>query len=268
MLKPKRSCNPRHVILLISIGTIEVTNGAFFTGHVLKTVLIWWLSSWKIQTFWYGCWAHFKTPFIFACDNNALESVLILLCDARVDINCSNNGGNTGLMWAAHQGYSGVIEYILASMRHIQSTDITNAIEKRKSKNKNDTVSLLEAYQANHFETTKNLRSKLIIFFHFLFLFKHFNLTFWIEYGPVNVFVHVILLSDEYYTLISNNENEKQDKARQFFRLMLKLPMDLQMVVCNRMFDLPKDSIKSQLIDQALKFMVADGNLNWSNYIW
>jgi len=76
------------------------------------------------------------------------------------------------------------------------------------------------------------------------------------------VFVHVILLSDEYYTLISNNENEKQDKARQFFRLMLKLPMDLQMVVCNRMFDLLKDSIKSQLIDQALKFMVADGNLN------
>jgi len=79
------------------------------------------------------------------------------------------------------------------------------------------------------------------------------------------VFVHVILLSDQYYALITNNnyddDDEKQAKVGQFFQLMLKLPMEMQMVVCNRMFDLPKDIIKSDLINKALRFMVADGIL-------
>jgi len=179
-----------------------------------------------------------STPFIIACRHNTRESVLILLNDARVDINCRDNDGYTGLIWAASYGYIAPIEYILASMRHIQSTNITNAINKAGWENRNvDVASLLEAYQANPFETVKKLRSKLK----------------WQEYGPVNVFVYVILLSDQYYALIANNnyddDDEKQAQARQFFQLMLKLPMEMQMVVCNRMFDLPKDIIKIVFIN-------------------
>jgi len=81
---------------------------------------------------------------------------LILLNDARVDINCRNNDGYTGLMWAASYGHIAPIEYIFASMRHTQSTDITNAINKAKSMMKNDVLSFLEAYQANPFEILKN----------------------------------------------------------------------------------------------------------------
>jgi len=61
------------------------------------------------------------------------------LNDARVDINCSSNDGYTGLMKAAYYGHIAIIEYILASMRHIESTDITNAIDKAKSNNNNAT---------------------------------------------------------------------------------------------------------------------------------
>jgi len=100
-------------------------------------------------------------------------------------------------------------------------------------------ISLLEAYQTQPFETVKKLRSKLQ------------------EYDSVSIFVLVVLLADDYYSLkLKTDENHN---AIRFFNMMLKLPMDLQMVICNRLFELPKNVIQAKLVNLALKLMLTDG---------
>jgi ankyrin repeat protein len=91
---------------------------------------------------------------LYACANNAVESILILLDDARVNINCCNNSGFTALIYAVEYGFYSPIEHILASLRHIQSSDITNTIIEAKKELFSRTeyeyakiVKLLKAYQ-------------------------------------------------------------------------------------------------------------------------
>jgi len=185
-----------------------------------------------------------RTPFIWACASNTAEGAILLLNDARVDINCKDNQGDNGLMRAASHGRIKTIEQILASLRHISKADIKSAIKeaKRQVAKYPDIVSLLEAYHSQRFETLKNLRSKLKL----------------LDYGPVSLFVLVVLLADDYYAL---KQQEDGQNAVRFFNLVLKLPMDLQMVVCNRLYDLPGDFIRTNLVNLALKFMVTDGIL-------
>jgi len=191
---------------------------------------------------------HGYTPFIVACNYQAVECSLILLEDLRVDINCSTQVGDTGLMWLAHYGRIAAVEHILASIRHIPSSGVISAMKKARWNEKHSTALLLENFNAQPFETLKSLRANL-------------NLQ---EYGPVTAFVLVILLSDDYLVLLPkpksqpnpspgakksrkrkvqnhqklNPKNEKWIKARQFFEIALRLPMELQMVLCNRLISL------------------------------
>jgi len=52
--------------------------------------------------------------------------------------------------------------------------------------------------------------------------------------------------------------NPRVESALRFFIIMQLLPMDLQMVICNRYYDLPGNIIRSSLIDKAVKFMITD----------
>jgi len=194
------------------------------------------------------------TPFMVACCNGASTSACLLLNDVKVNINCRNTTDRTGLMQAPQYGSTVFVEQMLASLRHIESEQIKMAIEitkklhaEKKKKDQHFAIfKLLEHYQARPFNTVKKLR-------------KIFKLK---EHGPVSIFIHVVLVSDGYYTLIRLRKKKNQDKkkkkvkARQFFHIMINLPM-----ICNRMFRSPKNFIKSQLIDKALKFMVVDGVL-------
>jgi len=185
------------------------------------------------------------TPFILTCFSNTVKSAILLLNDARVDINCKDKNGVTGLMEAAWQGNLETIEQILASLKHIQNEDIANSINdakkeicSRKKEQYPKIISLLEAYQTQPFETVKKLRSKLQ------------------EYDSVSIFVLVVLLADDYYSL--KLKTDGNHNAIRFFNMMLKLPMDLQMVICNRLFELPKNVIQAKLVNLALKLMLTD----------
>jgi len=221
------------------------------------------------------------TPFHAACVNNAVESVCLMLNDPRVD-------GHMGLTYAVLNHCVKVIECILASLRHVGSADIGNAIIEAKKETDPgryaEMVSFLEEYQARPFEVTKQLRAKL-------------NLQ---DYGPVSVFVLVVLLCDDYFTLKVFSQHEQDPPSKQFleffanlfrslnrrrassppkpivheeydqqkakgacrfFKILLKLPIDLQMTICNRLFDQPKNIIRTNSVNMALRFMVSDGFL-------
>jgi ankyrin repeat protein len=100
-----------------------------------------------------------QTPLHYACySNDHVESVKLLLDDARVDINFKSNIGNTPLMRAAIKGFISLIEYILASLR-ADIASIPEAI--KQAKNKKEIVSLLEAYLSQPVATANKLRKKL-----------------------------------------------------------------------------------------------------------
>jgi len=207
---------------------------------------------------------HQNTPFTLACYRNAVESVELLLNDPRVETNSGNfkaNRGdsgavmlNSGLILAAKMGCIGVVECMLASLRGVNHVDVENALEEAIRGGNNEIVTLLKDYQVKRFETVKSLRIKLKLQ----------------EYGPVSIFILVVLLCDGYFSfkkssrLITNfldqkrffaTKKHKKEDWRKFFNIMLKLPMELQMLVCNRMFGLSRNNVKGRLVNTALKLM-------------
>jgi len=184
------------------------------------------------------------TPFHFTCYWNEVESLRLLLNDSRVNITDEDDDGNTGLMLAIYDGHTEVIEKVLASMRNLTKMDVICTLNLAQEWMRPQIVSLLQDYRTQPFNTVKRLRVKL-------------NLK---EYGPVTAFVHVILLCDGYYALKAQHHADHilERKSKGFFQMVIKVPLELQMMICNRIFDLPTNLIKANLINQALKFMIAD----------
>jgi hypothetical protein len=81
----------------------------------------------------------------------------------------------------------------------------------------------------------------------------------------------IIFFSDDFFTLKADNkastssttttttsrptgrQEEREDKAKRFFRIARKLPMELQMMLCNRMFNSPKDLVLRKDSEPAFK---------------
>lgn len=59
----------------------------------------------------------------------------------------------------------------------------------------------------------------------------------------------MVLLCDGYLKLLGDDSSP----AHRFFKMAARLPMELQMVVCNRAYGSPKDSINSTQFNQGLK---------------
>jgi len=68
--------------------------------------------------------------------------------------------------------------------------------------------------------------------------------------SEVEIFLAVILLSDDYLSLKPSAQNIK---TAQFFRIGRRLPIELQMVLCLRVFDKKGVTISSVLVNQALR---------------
>jgi len=68
--------------------------------------------------------------------------------------------------------------------------------------------------------------------------------------NEVEIFLAVILLSDDYLSLKPSAQNIK---TAQFFRIGRRLPIELQMVLCLRVFDKKGVTISSVLVNQALR---------------
>ena len=109
-------------------------------------------------------------PFHAACTNNSYESTLIMIQDARVDVNMTDHSGRSPLMRA---GNTKLVQLLLSFGRYIdiyqKSTEDyysgiksgSTALDMAKQRNKTDIVQLLEQYQNNPKETQKTTRNQL-----------------------------------------------------------------------------------------------------------
>jgi ankyrin repeat protein len=193
-----------------------------------------------------------STPFLLGCLNGRVEVVKILLKDSRVNINMADDNGCTPLLYASYDGYVEVIKWMIALRGDDLDLDLDekgkyigieySAIEVARKENKTEVVSLLERFTANPSQARHEFRFELGL----------------IDEDAAELFAMTVFLCDDFlrlkepttasYTVQTENAN-----IICFFDMMSKLPMELQMVLCYRVFGSGKEIIKSKDSEIAFK---------------
>jgi len=193
------------------------------------------------------------TPFSIACECGHKEVVSLLLADPRIDPDKPRNDQSTPLFVASQNGHLAVVQHLLASGREIdtrkrstfnnktaaeqgrqqpsvpKSSGEAEEVFQRRKNNGPLCADLIDDYEREpeHLQVHRRLRCQPGLR----------------EYFIGHLFVLVVFYSDSFVVM---NEKLAHSDTRRFFRMTSRLPLDLQMVLCNRIFGSPRDIILSR----------------------
>jgi len=176
---------------------------------------------------------HGTTPFYVACQEGHVDVIKILLRRQDVDIKKTNMNRASPFYIACANGHVGVVKTILASGREVDLEARTifgnfhwcdkSAEERAREKGHLEIANLIVEFRAEKEKTMGRLRREMKI-----------SDTFAAE-----VFCQLVLKCDGYLRL---REETNQSTGR-FFAIAEQLPIDLQMVLCNRLYNVSKDIV-------------------------
>jgi len=191
------------------------------------------------------------TPFFIACQEGHKEVVSLLLADPRIDPNKPTNDQSTPLWQASQNGHLVVVQHLLASGREIDTRrrstfENRTAAEQGRAmgtaeKGDDETLEdfersrtngplcadLIDEYERDPVATTHRLRRQPGL--------RDFFIG--------HLFALVVFHSDS-FTVI--NERTAHFDTKRFFKITSRLPLDLLMLLCNRIFGSPRDIILSR----------------------
>jgi len=192
------------------------------------------------------------TAFFLACQEAHQEVVLLLLADPRIDPSMPRNNQGTPLWYASQNGHLVIVQHLLASGREIDTrmrstfnnrtaaehARVTGArITKPGSETEEDfqrkkinsplCADLIDDYERNPVATRHRLRRQPGLREHFI----------------GHLFALVVFHSDSFAVI---NEKTAQSYTKRFFRITSQLPLELLMLLCNRVFGSPRDIILSR----------------------
>jgi len=190
------------------------------------------------------------SALFMACQEGRMEVVSLLLADPRIDPNKPRNDQSTPLWFASQNGHLVVVQHVLASGREIDTRKRSNAktaaeharwmgarITKGFSETEEDfqrrkidsplCADLIDDYERDPVTARHRLR-------------RQPGLR---EYFIGHLFALVVFHADSFAII---NERTAHSDTRRFFRITSQLPLDLQMVLCNRIFGSPRDIILSR----------------------
>ena len=184
------------------------------------------------------------TPFLLPCYHGHVEVVKLLLKDSCVNVNMADKKGCTPLWHASYEGHVGVIKWIIA-MRGDEMKDLDKkgedwddkeytAIEIARERNKREVVSLLDRFVANPTQTRHETSLELGL----------------VDAMSYELFGMTVFLCDD---LLKLRKPEASSSAPRFFNIITKLPMELQMILCYRVFGSAKQNMKSKDSEAAFK---------------
>jgi len=227
---------------------------------------------------------HHATPLFISAQQNCIEVVRQLAGNRDVQVNIPREKGQTPLAKAADKGLIDVVSWILLLGRNVSLTvqfwkvtrNVADLVEK---KGLDEMAQLLRGFERNPEEQKKMIMMKP--------KFRDYMAAYW--------FSAVILLCDDYLKLSEEPELieppakkskrrkrkvsaqtqkiyerqkkkwqeestnlEMQSGMRQFLKIAIRLPLDLQMLLCNRLFGDPKDFISKQYIEPAISDLFRD----------
>ena len=200
------------------------------------------------------------TPFSIACQQGHQSLVSLLLADPRVDPSKPTNDNTTPLWYASQNGHLGVVQVMLASGREIDTTTRSSfnnrtaaeqgrAMDKERRESTTPTkcttekktngpkcADLLDAYEKDPVAVRQRLRYLPII---------RETYIGW-------MFALVVFFSDGFLELPKSPLN---GETRRFFAICSRLPLELQMVISNRVFGSGKDAILSRDSEAGFKWV-------------
>lgn len=207
------------------------------------------------------------TPVCMAAQGGHASVVSALLADPRVDPNMRRSDHATPLWMASQNGHLPVVQLLLSSARKINTrvrlvdprieahnwtaaewarllpnkakpSYLTNEIYARARQNGAAIADLIDEYERDPVEVRQRLRSLP-----------------WMRATYIGrVFALVVFFADDFLRLKRTRVGRA---AARFFAISTRLPLDLQMVLCNRMFGSERDVIASRDSEPAFKWVVA-----------
>jgi len=206
------------------------------------------------------------TPFHVACQNGHKEVVSLLLADTRIDPNKPKKDQSTPLLYASQNGHLVVVQHLLASGKEIDTKmrpafnnktaaeqgramgttdmddDETEEAYERSKTNGPLCADLIDEYERDPVAVRHRLR-------------RQPGLR---EYFIGHLFALVVFHSDSFVVI---NERPAHPDSISFFRICARLPLEIQMIICNRVFGCPKDIIP--LRDSEPGFKLLDRSTTW-----
>jgi hypothetical protein len=183
-----------------------------------------------------------NTPFIWACSSHTrIEAVKILLGDSRTRINVGNLSGPTALSNALRCDNIDAIELMIASGRKIDCDEGDPRYSSAAWASSSHTLSyrLLQRFQRNPETTRRDIQKDL-------------------ESGTqliARIYALIVLIGDGYFTI---RQNHRASVTARFFRMTSRLPIELQMVMCHRLFNSARCVVLSSNFKRALKNFIMD----------
>jgi ankyrin repeat protein len=177
-----------------------------------------------------------STPLHRGCLWGKVEVVKVLLRDSRVDINVVDGDGCTPLWWASYHGRVEIIKCVIAlrgdeldleKKREWIGGEHT-AIEIAREENKTEVASLLERFVKDQAQTRHEIRVELGL----------------VDKDAAELFAMMVFLCDDFMKI--KEATASGLGAARFFNIASQFPMELQMVLCYRVFGSAKENIKSK----------------------
>lgn len=180
-------------------------------------------------------------PIYYACETNSLDIVRLLLEHPKVDVNILRNGGESSLWCAASLGHNLVVKWMLALRPEIDTQCVPhgavymNTPRELAYKAKNtELVELFDRYHADPEGTRFALRLEL-------------GLALSMGAG---VFATCVFLCDDYLRI---RVGEAGSPAARFYAIMRRLPLELQMVLANRLYGSERETVSPDLREAAFR---------------
>ena len=190
------------------------------------------------------------TQLYYACIDGRAEAVRILLEDPRVDINLSDNDGWTPLWRLARAGHLRALQWLIALRGHQldlerKGRDVLGdgkkytAFEIARLEKRAEVTLLLKKFKDDRLRVCHEVRVVLGVQ----------------DALAAELFAITIFLCDDYLRIKKPVEGASfsNQAAIRFFSITVRLPMELQMVVCHRVCDSAKESILSKDSEVAFK---------------
>ena len=195
------------------------------------------------------------TPFYAACQEGHLDVAKLLLTDTRIDVNKLNQYQSTPLLKAAEKGHMPIVQLLFASGREVD-TKIKTIAGPARWNNKTAAeiarlqgpliAALIDSFEADPAATRQQLRELPELRDSFM----------------SDLFALVVFLCDGLLLTVDAESSASffvfftkpsTSQAVRFFRIAQSLPMELQMVLCNRVFGSGKDHVLTKHSEPAFK---------------
>jgi ankyrin repeat protein len=195
------------------------------------------------------------TPLMCVCTTGNVEIVKLLLENPKfTSLNKKSNSLCTALMFASGNGHIDVVKLLLKYLKCININE----------KDNNNETAFIYAYYMQHYDIIReflkypNIDTK--IYSELEYDYEIDNIIEIYRKNPnkvrsdliiednIDIFYHIVFTSDNYFTIIENNNNESK-----FMKIVTKLPIELQMIIIYRLFGLSSSIISSKIFNDKIK---------------